>query len=1581
MRKYGKKEKGVSEVIGTILILGITVVLFSSIFYYVAVMPPPKSQVYTSFTSNYEIYPNGTFNITITNSGGESLSIYTTELIVMVQNPNDHIMHYLSYSKIYNQIKNNYFKVGKSFYYDSYWDGIHNATYLSTISIYLIDTQNNQVVWSNVLQGAISTVKIIGFSYTPDPMPANATFLAHFTSFIIYNVNDKVLPKVNITIPKFGIKGNMSYVFPMEYSFTQTISGLPPGQYPIYINATMGNITDHYYGLIQVANTGLSLIALKVTSISLQNPEPVHGSNTTIFISIYNPSNRTETFQLNITDHFSSYPNGWSYIYTTPTKLDDPTSYFSIGPMTSLPITIPWYKIGGSYVAAGLHKLNVSFINVTPYIANSGNSVNITIYPKIIFVGDDFSMSSSSNVYNDYYWLFKYMNFPISITSPTPSSSIFVNISGYDFVIWVMGSSSATLGPNLPELDNLLSQGGSLLFIGNGTSNFAGLSGIGTGTLSSESLLKNATVRYQNLTKISPNSFNETINYTANITAGQYVLFSSGNKDLANLSGSASDIAATYGVVNNSNNHGKFVYIGYQLSSMFLYQQYYVMNKIIMWLSNVTLLSGVQDIALVDMSVSNSNPMFMQPVNFTFYIQNFSPGTFGPTYLEFEINSQIVPVIQGNVNIPSNNIYVPPLPGNGAVTPITITWYADISPGTYQIFADVNPYHDPPEINYNNNILSGMINVNLNVKFSILVVYVHSSSEKNNNITGVLNALNNTVGKGNYKFVNYYEQNSNTVITNVKNLSATFKNYNLVIIDVNNSGKFDSNLAYAINSYINNPNTYKYPYSMIFLGQNFKNAISNYPSIKSILNISSVNTGSRTSIGYLYGLTYDNLNLNLGPLGANVSRGYGLVYNYGTGAGAVSTVINLKSNVAGTAIFDVNNYTSSLPNRTGNAVIENLSNVIVTIFPYDFENIVGFVQNHTIQYAPTNPVQYAKNFLMMNFLVASRYLFNKPLPEILSADISINSNNVTLNNYYLFTVTMRNLGAVSTYVTLEAFEETSMFYSSQPIYLVGSTMNSITTVTATVIWKPSYASSPNPEWIRFVLVPSNSNVQVSPMLEALTSITVYYFYDNGSSLAGWNHYNVIAYITGENLFGLYKANSGIYINWASSENGTTDPYPYNGYIPEYGITNSSYFSYPNSTWIQDIINKNRFSGSYSYVYLALPQVTVTSNSVVTLSWYWKYSIAEAQNGIFLMVDIQGSNPGWYQVDLPYNNNPDLGNIVRISDPFNRSNNYAYIYQVFNGVSGGGTYSWEYYNINTNNLCVMNPKTGLPMPNPLNVVGEKIRFVFYYIAPDIEANSISGSDIPGNGTYIDNVLLSITNGGKDGWRTIVPGQKSTYYGISSSGKSYLGFAGSPTYSLIACYDNNSGYPSFKNSLWDNLITPPIDLINSLTASLIFTFKANLAQGWYGDGWPGDYFALSISENNGVTWSQIYSPPTYPTPPTPSSSSSSNSGQSGGGTIYYTGSSFLPANGANQTYWLSITLPLNFFVGQNILLNFQIITNNGWSNGWPGGSSLFIPWHAVGYNDPSANPFLGFYMTNIHVQGYSLYSPIQVQTVWT
>ena len=48
-----RKEKGVSEVVGNLLILSITVMLFSSIYIFVNNMPQPNPQTYGEFTVKF----------------------------------------------------------------------------------------------------------------------------------------------------------------------------------------------------------------------------------------------------------------------------------------------------------------------------------------------------------------------------------------------------------------------------------------------------------------------------------------------------------------------------------------------------------------------------------------------------------------------------------------------------------------------------------------------------------------------------------------------------------------------------------------------------------------------------------------------------------------------------------------------------------------------------------------------------------------------------------------------------------------------------------------------------------------------------------------------------------------------------------------------------------------------------------------------------------------------------------------------------------------------------------------------------------------------------------------------------------------------------------------------------------------------------------------------------------------------------------------------------------------------------------------------------------------------------------------
>jgi len=85
--KFKKKwldNKGVSEIIGTILMLAITVVLFSSIMVFVTNMPQPISRPNADFLSSVTYIANNSGTVTLTHNGGEALNGYETQLLVIV---------------------------------------------------------------------------------------------------------------------------------------------------------------------------------------------------------------------------------------------------------------------------------------------------------------------------------------------------------------------------------------------------------------------------------------------------------------------------------------------------------------------------------------------------------------------------------------------------------------------------------------------------------------------------------------------------------------------------------------------------------------------------------------------------------------------------------------------------------------------------------------------------------------------------------------------------------------------------------------------------------------------------------------------------------------------------------------------------------------------------------------------------------------------------------------------------------------------------------------------------------------------------------------------------------------------------------------------------------------------------------------------------------------------------------------------------------------------------------------------------------------------------------------------------------
>ena len=138
-------RRGVSEIIANLLILGITVTLFSSVLMFVTQMPAPKQEVYTDFSATTEIQPaTGNCWINVTNQGGQVLSDFRTKIYIL---KDDQAPLALNFSDSLVNIGSTW-DTGEMWAYQL--TGVIDSTRLS---IMVIDYVSNSMVWSSVLRG------------------------------------------------------------------------------------------------------------------------------------------------------------------------------------------------------------------------------------------------------------------------------------------------------------------------------------------------------------------------------------------------------------------------------------------------------------------------------------------------------------------------------------------------------------------------------------------------------------------------------------------------------------------------------------------------------------------------------------------------------------------------------------------------------------------------------------------------------------------------------------------------------------------------------------------------------------------------------------------------------------------------------------------------------------------------------------------------------------------------------------------------------------------------------------------------------------------------------------------------------------------------------------------------------------------------------------------------------------------------------------------------------------------------------------------------------------------------------------
>ena len=242
--KFKKKwsdNKGVSEIIGTILMLAITVVLFSSIMVFVTNMPTPIARPTADFLSSLTY--NTTTNsgtVTLTHNGGEALNDYETQLLVIV----DGNVRLTPRTMAAGGLGSTW-KIGQKW---TCW--IPSLGVTNTLEIMVIDLHSNSQVWDGKISaGAGNNAPVIlqrwtdsdRTTLTPDPIIEGDV---GFSFYVRVTDLDSTLVLGSVTVDATSISGTYTSAVSAgvwEFIFTNSITqaSLFDGK-PLFITASDG---------------------------------------------------------------------------------------------------------------------------------------------------------------------------------------------------------------------------------------------------------------------------------------------------------------------------------------------------------------------------------------------------------------------------------------------------------------------------------------------------------------------------------------------------------------------------------------------------------------------------------------------------------------------------------------------------------------------------------------------------------------------------------------------------------------------------------------------------------------------------------------------------------------------------------------------------------------------------------------------------------------------------------------------------------------------------------------------------------------------------------------------------------------------------------------------------------------------------------------------------------------------------------------------------------------------------------------------------------------------------------------------
>ncbi len=361
MKTIYKKEGAVSEVVGSLLILAITVMLFSTVLIYVSDLPTPEAKISADFEAQLDIGVSNFGNITVTSRGGESLDLWRTTFIF---NINDDAYQHRLDSSVFNgqtSLADGKFSIGESFYYNSSWDS-ETIGANDKVAIYLFDETTGNIVWYSALQGILTDWKPKILDVHTSPTTASVGNTVTFTAKIFEPNPDQQGDMsgyhvyVDLSSLNLGNKESMTYTGKSGgagiFTCQKTIPSISNGVYTIRASVDVtddGVYEDNKTATITIGTESTPItqtlcdLSVRDTDIVLGDTSPTHMSDVTVTVTISNYGGKSAIFSLYVND---TYPDGTSVPINSSRANPLDGNLIAAGGQTIISFT--WEDVGGS---------------------------------------------------------------------------------------------------------------------------------------------------------------------------------------------------------------------------------------------------------------------------------------------------------------------------------------------------------------------------------------------------------------------------------------------------------------------------------------------------------------------------------------------------------------------------------------------------------------------------------------------------------------------------------------------------------------------------------------------------------------------------------------------------------------------------------------------------------------------------------------------------------------------------------------------------------------------------------------------------------------------------------------------------------------------------------------------------------------------------------------------------------------------------------------------------------------------------------------------------------------------------------